>query len=45
MHWEMKRGQVRTGAVIKSGSAGEAAVGRRAGAHRCSGPRPGLALC
>lgn len=42
---EMKRGQVRARAVIKSGSGGEAVSGHRAGAHRCLGPRPGLPLC
>lgn len=40
----MKQGQVRTQAVIKSGSTGEAASGCKAGAHRCSGPWPGLPL-
>lgn len=40
----MKQGQVRTRAVTKSGSTGEAASGCKAGACRCSGPRPGLPL-
>lgn len=42
---EMKRGQVRTWAVIKSRSAGEAQSWCGAQAPRCSAPRPGLRLC
>lgn len=42
---EMKRGQVRTWAVIKSRSAGEAQSWCGAQAPRCSAPWPGLRLC
>lgn len=42
---EMKRGQVRTRAVIKSRSAGEAQSWCGARAPRCSAPRLGLRLC
>lgn len=42
---EMKRGQVRTRAVIKSRSAGEAQSWCGVWAPRCSAPRPGLRLC
>lgn len=42
---EMKRGQVRTRAVIKSRSAGEAQSWWGARAPRCSAPRLGLRLC
>lgn len=39
---EMKQGQVRTRAVIKSRAAGEARSWCGARAPRCSAPRPGL---